>query len=159
MDTHRDFKRFQTLMDQLCAALRGSKEAGNAFVNAYWDALKDISIEEVDANVKRIIATATKETPFPKPRELRTRAPPASVDPRTEAITRTNLNNWRDLHARDPVTYAIESGLARTARALAMLDEGDPGYEETLREYQHWASVRYAPDDVRARAVARYAHT
>jgi len=159
MDTQRDFAPFQKLMDQLCAALRGSREAGDPFVNAYWDALKDVHLSEVQANVKRIIATATKDTAFPKPRDLRSRAPviEGAHDPRRDAATRLNEATWREMKAADPVRYQIEIGMARAAREMAAMCADDPGFEEWSREYQRWASIRYAPRAIQEATLAKYA--
>jgi hypothetical protein len=159
MDRQRDFAAFQKLMDQLCAALRGWREAGDAFINAYWDALRDVPLAEVQANVKRIIATATKDTPFPKPRDLRDRAPAIENvhDSRRDAATRVNETTWRELRATDPVRFQIEFGIARAAREMAAISIDDPGFAECQREYQHWNSVRFAPREVQEAAVARYA--
>jgi hypothetical protein len=142
MDT-RDYKAFKELLDQLYAVIRGGAKAPDSFLIAYWNALKDVPFAEVEANVKRILLTATKDTSFPTPRELRNRAPAVS-DCRHESAQRLNEHAWRELKARDPARYRIEFGIARAARELARLDAGDPGFDEWTREFQHWVMQRYA---------------
>ncbi len=159
MDTQRDSKAFEDLMDRLSASLREGYKATDAQKSAYWNALKDVHLSEVRAHIERIIATATKETPFPRPRELRNRAPVIEgvPDPKRTAADRLSEQSWRDMREVDPVRYRIELGIARAARELAGLCPDDPGYEEATRDYQRWASVRYAPRIEQERAVARYA--
>lgn len=147
MDTHIDFKPFRDLIDELSAALRAGFKADDAMVRAYWDALKDVSLGEVRANVKRIIATATKETGFPKPRDLRNKPPviaPTLHDPKRDAAQRLNDQTWSEMKARDPVTYQIEVGIARAARELLALDPADPDHEAVARQFQRWTQLRYA---------------
>lgn len=156
MDTMRDFKPFQGQMDKLWAIIRGAKEAPNSYVNAMWDALKDVPYSEVETNVTRIVATATRDTPLPRPRELRNSAPKVVAnDPRREAADRESERNWRELRASDPIRFQVEWGIARAARELSQLDMGDPGYEDWSRVYQRWASVRYAPREEQERMIAR----
>ena len=148
MDTHHDFKPFQDLMDELSAALRDGFKAQDAMVRAYWDALKDVHLCEVRANVKRIIATATKETNFPKPRDLRNRSPIIESQPhnaQADAAARRSAAMWRELRKRDPVEYEILYRISITARELAVMSEDDPGYVDCEREHYRWTSLRYAP--------------
>lgn len=158
MDTQRDFKPFQELLDELCAALREGYKASDALVRAYWDALKDVHLSEIRANAKRIIASATKETRFPLPHDLRNR--PAVVDrpadAKREAAERLSLESWKEMRAQDPVSYRIEISLALAARELASLAKGDPGYDEWTNEYQRWAGIRYAPREKQEAAIRRW---
>lgn len=147
MDTHTDFKPFRDLMDELSAALRAGFKADDAMVRAYWDALKDVSLSEVRGHVKRIIATATKETQFPKPRDLRDKPPVIQTsvyDSKREQAQRLNEQAWREMKARDPVTFHIEVNIARTAREMQTCDPDDPDWAQLASEFRRWASLRYA---------------
>lgn len=159
MDTQRDAKAFHELMDELCAALREGFKSTEPMRNAYWDALKDVPLAEVRFHVKRIIATASKETPFPRPRELRNHPHPMTRadDAKAEAVARASIRAWEEMRAADPIRWRIEVGIARAARALAELSPDDPGFDDWTREFQRWARVRYAERAEQERAVARYA--
>jgi len=152
MNRARDFKSFQGQLDQLCATYLEGRKASNALLEAYWYALEDVPIEEITANVRRLVAQAAKGAPLPKPRELRSR--PALQDRNLPGID-MNLSGWEALKARDPVSFEVEFRLARAARELAGMSAIDPGYDEWTREYQRWAAVRYAPREVQDAALAR----
>lgn len=158
MDNQRDFKAFQELVDQLNAALRGGFKATDAMIAAYWTALQDVHLSEVRAHVERIIATATQDTPFPRPRDLRNRAPMIAGpnDARGDAAQRMSEENWRGLRAQDPVKFEVEYRIAIAARELAQLDARDPGFEVAQAEFQRWMGVRYAPREQQEAFVARY---
>jgi hypothetical protein len=157
VDTQRDYKAFKELLDQLYAVFRAGAKAPDSFLIAYWNALKDVPFSEVEAHAKRILATATKDTPFPKPRELRNHAPAIEPsDSRRGAAERLNERTWRSLEADDPVRFRIELGIARAARELAQLDANDPGFDEWTQEFRRWVSVRYAPRPEQEHALAKY---
>jgi hypothetical protein len=159
MDTLRDFPAFRDIVDDLNAVLRDGFKASDATVRGLFDALRDVPIDEIRANAKRIIATATRDTAFPKPRDLRNRpavieAPPPSAA--AEVSARRNQLMWRELRARDPIEYEILFRVARTARDLAQLDEADPGYAECAREHHRWNALRYAARAEQETLVAVY---
>lgn len=148
MDVRRDFPDFRDIMDDLNATVRDGFKASDPTVRAYLDALKDVPIEEIRANAKRFIATATKESRFPLPSALRNR--PARIasnapDPMREKAERESLRTWRELRARDPVEFEVRFRAARAFYELAQNHPEDPGYEEWLREYQRWHALEYAP--------------
>lgn len=157
MDHLRDAKPFQELTDELHAIYRDGFKAPEAWRNAMWEALKDVSYTEVKANAKRLMATAVKGAPLPKPTELRNRAPVLSnpYDPRRQAAEILAAQTWRELRASDPVRYHVEIRIARAARELAAINMLDPGYDDWTREYQQWAALRYAPREAQEAAVAR----
>jgi hypothetical protein len=68
-----EFDAFRSEMLQLCASL--GKKYTDALGQAYWRALKDVSLDEIQAHVERILLSATSETKFPKPMQLRSTAP------------------------------------------------------------------------------------
>lgn len=154
----RDWDGFKALMDELNAALREGFKANDAQLSAYWEALKDLDLSEVRFNVKRIIATATRDTPFPRPSSLRNK--PASIapasDPLRERAERENVQRWEELRRTDPVGFEIQLRASRAARAMTLLDEADPDYADLARELYRWNSLRYAPHDEQVAAVARY---
>jgi ribosomal protein L12E/L44/L45/RPP1/RPP2 len=160
MDTQRDFKPFQELMDQLSAALGGADfKASDARVQAYWKALKDCSLAEVRANIERIIATATKETAFPRPSSLRSRPPPMSAAPpdaSRERAERESIRRWEELRKNDPVQWEILLRVSRASRRLLELGEDDPGYQEIVQEQQRWSALRYAPRAEQEAALRTY---
>lgn len=159
MDTMRDSKPFQELMDQLCAALREGFKASDAMKDAYWTALKDVPFAEVKTNVQRLIATATKDTPFPRPASLRNKPPPvtpALPDPKHERAERASVARWRELRARDPVTFEVLFRSARAFTELARCDPEDPGYSEWLADFRRWDSLRYLPRNEQETRVRAY---
>jgi len=158
MDTLRDFKPFQKLMDELSAAFKGGFKATDAQVSAYWDALKDVPLSEVQYNAKRLIAIATKDMDFPRPSALRNKPVfiPHASDPAREHAERESVRRWEELRRADPVTFEILLRSARAARALVHLGEGDPGYSEALSDLRRWDSLRYAPRPDQEDAIARF---
>src|SRR5690349_11012612 len=101
-----EFDAFKAEILQLCASL--GKKYTDALGQAYWRALKDTSLDEVQSHVERILLTATSETKFPKPLQLRstpTRARVAANSPEMleidrkaavglEELRKTNLPEW-----------------------------------------------------------------
>lgn len=94
-----EFEPFKSELKQLCASL--SKPYTDALGQAYWRALQDIPLTELEANVERVLLNATKETKFPRPSELRTTPAPraqSSVesDPALKKAFERNKANWDD---------------------------------------------------------------
>lgn len=148
MDTQRDFAPFRELLDQLRAALGGGDfKASDAMVRAYWDALKDVTLAEVRDNVKRIIATATADTPFPRPNSLRRSAHAQRSyvpDVVHERADRSSFVRWEALRKHDVVEFTVQARIARLARDLLELAPEDPGFREAEREQGRWCRLRYA---------------
>lgn len=71
-----EFDEFSKELRQLCATLR--KAYTDALAAAYWRALRDISLDEFRAHVERLIQSATPETKFPLPSQLRTTPAPVA---------------------------------------------------------------------------------
>lgn len=160
MDLQRDGKRFGELMDQLHAALKEGFKANDALRDAYWKALRDVPYSEVSANVERIIATATRDTPFPRPSSLRNSpakiaatAAPSSASIRAE---RDSIRNWNDLKKADPVAFQIEWRAARAFTAMAQCEDSSEEHQEWTREYQRWGVLRYSPRAEQEAAVRTY---
>lgn len=92
-----EFELFSAELKQLCVSL--GKSFSDVLVQAYWRALQDISLDELQANVERILLNANKETRFPRPAELRTSAVPRAPraldsDPTLKDALARNLDNW-----------------------------------------------------------------
>lgn len=64
-----EFDSFKGELKQLCATL--GKAYTDALGEAYWRALRDIDLDELQLHVERILLNATTETKFPKPGSLR----------------------------------------------------------------------------------------
>jgi len=64
-----EFDSFKGELKQLCATL--GKAYTDALGEAYWRALRDVDLDEIQAHVERILLNATAETKFPKPGQLR----------------------------------------------------------------------------------------
>lgn len=158
MNKARDFDAFQKLMDELNAAFREGFKANDAQLSAYWDALKDTDLAQVRFNVKRLIATATKDASLPRPAALRN-SPPVIArppDPKHEHAERDSIRRWEELRRIDPTSYEILLRSARAARALTSMSEEDPGYQDALYDLRRWDSLRYAPRADQEAAVARF---
>lgn len=67
-----EFDSFKGELKQLCATL--GKAYTDALGEAYWRALRDVDLDEIQAHVERILLNATSETKFPKPGQLRKKA-------------------------------------------------------------------------------------
>lgn len=136
MDTMRDYKPFQSLLDQLCASW-DRPPAKDELVQAYWAALKDVSFAEVKRNVERLIRTATSATKWPKPGDLRDEAPATSRNASMEADFRQAeeraVRNLEEQRQRDPELWRLEVGIAKCARIMVTEHEGSPQYAEALR--------------------------
>lgn len=92
-----EFEPFKGELKQLCASL--GKPYTDALGQAYWRALQDIALSELEANVERLLLNATKETKFPRPSELRTTPAPRSQssldsDPKLKEALERNRRNW-----------------------------------------------------------------
>ncbi len=64
-----EFDVFKGELKQLCATL--GKSYTDSLGEAYWRALRDVDLDELQAHVERILLNATSETKFPKPAQLR----------------------------------------------------------------------------------------
>lgn len=67
-----EFDAFKGELKQLCSTL--GKAFTDALAQAYWRSLRDVSLDEIQLHVERILLNATAETKFPKPAQLRTKA-------------------------------------------------------------------------------------
>lgn len=111
-----EFDDFSRELKQLCASL--GKAYTDSLVQAYWRVLRDVSLEEVQAHVERILLNAKKETKFPRPADLRS-TPPAQVvsinDPAFREAEDRAIRNLEELRQRDPVVWEKHVRDARVA--------------------------------------------
>jgi hypothetical protein len=92
-----EFDSFRNEIKQLCASL--GKPYTDPLGQAYWRALQDIPLPELESNVERILLNATKDTKFPRPSELRTTPAPRAQsslegDPKLKEAFELNRRNW-----------------------------------------------------------------
>lgn len=98
-----EFDAFKGELKQLCATL--GKPYTDALGAAYWRSLRDVTLDEIQLHVERILLNATKETKFPKPNQLRTTLPPKAasiVDPSLKDAELRAMRNLEDLRRTDP---------------------------------------------------------
>lgn len=150
-----EFNQFRELLDEICATW-DRPPAKDELVRAYWEALKDVRISEVRANVTRILRTATKETKFPKPAELRNTVPTeksATAASAQSDAERRCIRNWGELAKRDLQLHNIELGIAHCGRILAADNMGSPQYAEALRQDRQLRDQRRQLLEARASEV------
>ena len=97
-----EFDAFRSEILQLCASL--GKKYTDALGQAYWRALKDVSLDEVQVHVERILLSATSETKFPKPLQLRSTPPKARssvASPEMLGIERRAAEGLEELRKSD----------------------------------------------------------
>jgi hypothetical protein len=136
-----EFDAFQKLLDQLSVTWTGFA-AKDELVTAYWEALRDVRLSEVQGNVQRILRTATGKSPFPKPAELRNEVPKeanAAARAAFEDAERRGVANLEELRKEDPDRWKREVQLRKADRILATEHPSSPIYAQALRE---WHSLR-----------------
>lgn len=155
MDTMRDFAPFRGEIDKLCATF-DRPPAKDELVDAYWNSLRDIQLAEVRRNVARIIRTATRETKWPKPGDLRDAVPEegtrrsAAHEAGLEISARRNMQNWEALRVTDEQLWRVEVMIAKCGRILAADDPSSPQYAEALAMDRQHRDRRHALLETRA---------
>jgi hypothetical protein len=138
MDTMRDFAPFRAEIDKLCATF-DRPPAKDELVDAYWNSLRDARLSEIQRNVARIIRTATKETKWPKPGDLRDAAPEegtrrtASQEAGAQSAERLSIRNWNALQSSDADLWKLEVSIAKCGRTLASHEPDSLQYAEAIR--------------------------
>ena len=89
---NHEFDLFRDELKQLCTAF--GKAYTDALGKAYWRALQDVELDEVQKHVERVLLTATQTTKFPRPTELRSHAPHGLDIEREDRMTRRNRTAW-----------------------------------------------------------------
>lgn len=138
MDTMRDFDAFGGMMDQLCAVW--NRPVNDEVVKSYWNALKEIPRTEVERNFNRIIKTATRKDPWPKPADLRDEVPTdVKQDPKFDAAVAFSIRNLEELKRTDENAWRREVRLRYLDRRIATEWEGSTIYDQAKRE---WLQLR-----------------
>lgn len=159
VDNQTDGKRFRELMDQVHALIKDGFKANDAWADAMWKGLRDVSWAEVKANADRYMATATRDTSLPKPSHLRNEPPKilssGFMSPAQLKAERLAIQHWRELKHTDPVAFEIEFRAARAFTAMAQCEDGSDEHQEWTRQYQRWGRLRYSPRAEQEAAVSR----
>lgn len=115
-----EFEQFAGELKQLCASL--GKPYTDPLAQAYWRALRDVSLDEVQLNVERLLLNATKETRFPRPAQLRTTPPErrTAVDPGMKEIDGRAIRNLEELRQKDPDEWIKQVAAAKGADCNAI---------------------------------------
>jgi hypothetical protein len=136
MNQLTEYEPFRALLDGLCATW-DRPPAKDEMVLAYWNALKDARYGEVKGNVERLIRTATRDSKWPRPGDLRNEAP-SNVLPAREAEFKACeercARNWDVRMRADSELTGIELAIAKTDRVLAGEHQGSPIYAVALDE-------------------------
>lgn len=155
-----EFKLFEEQIKQLAAGF--GRRADDRLVQAYWRSLIDVSLDEVIESVTRYLRTASSETKFPKPAQLRKEPPPeptsrvvrsADMDAAFARAEAECIRNWEDLRRKDPETLEIEIRIAKVGRILATAHESTPEYAEAVELDRKWRDIRFSM--WQRRAIAR----
>lgn len=149
MDTIRDFGPFRGEIDKLCATF-DRPPAKDELVEAYWNSLRDVRFSEVQRNVARIIRTATRESKWPKPGDLRdtvleegTRRS-AAHEASFDAAVRRNERNWEELRNSDEELWRLEVTIAKCGRILSSDDPSTPQYTDAIQQDRIARDQRHA---------------
>ena len=126
-----DTGRFNELMEQLGEAF--DKPPTPAQVDLYWNALKDLPYEIVEACAQGHMRFGKF---FPKASELRPKGdkPPIATDPQAmDAAEKASVKTWEALRARDPKQYWTDFRLAYLSRIEVLHDKDSPEYKAKYR--------------------------
>ena len=156
MNWATDYEPFQKLLDGLCATW-DRPPAKDELVAAYWGALKDASYAEIRRNVDRLIKTATRDSKWPRPGDLRDQTPSVPL-PAREAEFKAGeercTRNWDERLRKDPELTRIELAIAKTDRIIATVHESSPIYatafDENWRYRQELQALREDRRQMRA---------
>lgn len=134
MDSMTDKAPFAKLLDQICSAWN-KPPATDVMQETYWRALRDVRLPEVRANVDRILRTAGKRDPFPKPSELRNEPPnDAKPDDKFREGEQRSTDNLVQLRRADEGAWRNDVWLRRLDRVLATESPDSPIYAQALEE-------------------------
>jgi hypothetical protein len=150
-----DFPAFERELKQLCATL--GKAYTEPLAKAYWRVLRGVSLSEVEANVERILLNATRETKFPKPSELCSRATHSqqivASDPDFARMQERSVRMWETWLREDPDLARLELAIARCARILACDHESTPQY--AMARQEQWQCMQRRSQLLEQRARER----
>ena len=120
-----EFDSFKGELKQLCASL--GKAYTDALGKAYWRVLHDVPLAEIEANVERILLTATKDTKFPRPLDLRT-TPTKQAAALPDAAAKLNADVWQEKHRKNRALAEVEMRWCQYQRIIAATHESDPAH-------------------------------
>lgn len=119
-----DAQQFRKLMQALADGF--AKPLTDETVEIFWDALRDLYIEQIEVTVKNHLRYKKF---FPKPAELRPPdEKPAMVQDKkfADAAEAASVKTWEDLRQTDPRRYWTEFEKAYLARLDFRLPVGSP---------------------------------
>jgi hypothetical protein len=126
-----DIGRFNELMQQLGEAF--DKEPTPAQIDLYWNALKDLPWEIVEACAQGHMRFCKF---FPKASELRPKGdkPPIATDPQAmDAAEKASVKTWEALRAKDPKAYWTQFKAAYLARIEVLHEKDSAEYQAKYR--------------------------
>lgn len=135
--------RFFAILSELCGAL-DKPPMRDETKNAYWKALHDARLSEVQFNVERIIRTATSTTKFPRPNELRNTPVETEKesDGKFEHAMRGNQIMWDEWMRSDEELAHLEKAIAHVARTLVLEPHATVLHDEALNEDRKLRDMR-----------------
>lgn len=147
-----DTGEFWKLLDQLCAAFNRPKlSEDNEGRMAFWTVLQDVQLAEVRTNVERIIRTASANTRFPKPAQLRNVIPDeaapsrsASEEARLRAADESSGRMWDQRLREDAELATLERNIAICARVMVRLPSTTEAYADAWRDEWRYRQQRDA---------------
>lgn len=130
-----DVREFNSVLER-CAQVFGPKELPNDLKTSYWDALKDIPLQQV-----KELATAHMKRGkfFPKPTELRPKddrkdTRTAAMDAQFQEGEKRAIGNLEFLKRENPARYLLDVQLGYLDRTLATQPPDSPIHAQALEE-------------------------
>ena len=123
-----DYDQFSKLMQALADGF--GKPLTDGLVKVFWEALKDLYIEQFETSVKNHLRYKKF---FPKPSELRPageKAPEPHDKQFADAAEAQAVKTWEELRQRDPARYWVEFERAYLARLDFRLTPGSPEHKQ-----------------------------
>lgn len=137
-----EFDSFKGELKQLCASL--GKPYTDSLGQAYWRVLRDVPLAELEANVERILLSATKDTKFPKPVELRS-TPTKIQAALPDQATKLNQEVWREKFAKNATLAQIDLTYHQYQRVIAGSSMDSPEYEMAVEASRHIEKIHGNP--------------
>lgn len=156
MNLMTDYDPFTKLLDGLCATW-DRPPAKEEMLSAWWNALKDAPYAEVKRNVDRLIKTATRNSKWPRPGDLRDQVPSVALpvhEAEFKAMEERCARNWNERLRMDQELTRIELAIARTDRVLASEHESSVIYATALEENRRYRADLLTLESERRQARA-----
>lgn len=152
-----DMPAFEELLSTLGTTF--GKDVSQALRDAYWAALKDLSLSTIKAVAQQHVRYSKF---FPKPVELRPReareagmAPSSNTEFNAICEKRNREMDWE--RAQRPIAFAIGFNIAHCSKQLVGLTEASLGFTAALCEYHYWLDMAHKPFDVQCAALPTFA--